>query len=168
MTVRMLILAIAALVAGNALAQEPAKPQPFDASAYPAEVRKALRYANEECPAEEGGKVSFAPDTVRKLDLTGDGRDDYIVDFRDTACSQRASAYCGTGGCVMDILVTLPGGQVRRVFDGQVRSYEILPGKPARTIRFELHGGYCGGHGNPSCIKTQRITAKPFEFKMPQ
>lgn len=168
MIVRMLILAIAALVAGNALAQEPAKPQPFDASAYPAEVRKVLRYANEECPAEEGGKVSFAPDTVRKLDLTGDGRDDYIVDFRDTACSERASAYCGTGGCVMDILVTLPGGQVRRVFDGQVRSYEILPGKPARTIRFELHGGYCGSHGNPSCIKTQRITAKPFEFKMPQ
>src|SRR3974390_1005864 len=46
---------------------------------------------------------------------------------------------CGTGGCVMDILVTLPGGQVRRVFDGYVRNYEILAGKGPRTIRFELH-----------------------------
>jgi hypothetical protein len=30
-----------------------------------------------------------------------------------------------------------------------------------------LHGGYCGGHGSPSCIKEKGITATPFEFKMP-
>jgi hypothetical protein len=168
MTLRMLIPAIAVLAAANARAQEAARPPPFDANAYPAAVQKALHDADAECPAEEGGRVNFAADTVRKLDLTGDGRDDYIVDFRDTVCSTRASAYCGTGGCVLDILVTLPGGGVRRVFDGYVRSHEILPGKGARTIRFELHGGYCGGHGNPSCIKAHRITAKPFAFTMPQ
>jgi hypothetical protein len=54
------------------------------------------------------------------------------------------------------------------VFSGRVRRYEIMPGGGARTIRFELHGGYCGGHGNPSCIRMHLITARPFKFKMPE
>jgi hypothetical protein len=91
---------------------------------------------------QEGGAVTFAPDTLRKVDLTGDGRDDYIVDFRDT--------------------------RVRHVFDGHVRTYEILRRDGARTIRFALHGGYCGGHGNPSCIKEYRITARPVGFEVPR
>ena len=62
---------------------------------------------------------------MRRIDLTGDGREDYIVDFRDTKCGDRETTYCGTGGCVMNILVTLPDGSVRPVFDGRVRSYEI-------------------------------------------
>jgi len=64
--------------------------------------------------------------------------------------------------------VTLPNGKIRSVFSDRVRAYEILAGEVARIIRFELHGSYCGGHGNPSCIKEYRITAKPFEFKMPK
>ena len=64
--------------------------------------------------------------------------------------------------------MTLPNGKTRSVFSDRVRSYEILPGAGARTMRFGLHGSYCGGHGNPSCIKEHRITAKPFEFKMPK
>mgnify|MGYP007123233084 CR=1 FL=1 len=52
--------------------------------------------------------------------------------------------------------------------EARLRSYEILAGKGARTIRFELHCGYCGGHGNPSCVKQHRITTKPFAFRMPE
>lgn len=171
MTFRHLIIAVALLATCGAYAQEAAKPA-FNPADYPPEVQKALRYANEECAAGGGGEVTFEPDTVRKLDLNGDGRDDYVVDFKDTICKDRESAYCGTGGCVMDIFVTLPNGAVRQVFDGYVRNYEILP-KPAnagaaRTIRFELHGGYCGGHGSPSCFREKRITARPFAFRMPQ
>jgi hypothetical protein len=33
---------------------------------------------------------------------------------------------------------------------------------------FTLHGGYCVGHGNPSCLKTRRITSQPFKFTMPK
>jgi hypothetical protein len=31
-----------------------------------------------------------------------------------------------------------------------------------------LHGSYCGGHGNPSCYQTRKITAKPFRFVQPK
>ncbi len=79
----MLVIA-AALAAGSALAEEAAKPLPFDPGNYPPAVRMALGSANEECARQGGGAVTFAPDTVRKLDLTGDSLDDYIADFRDT------------------------------------------------------------------------------------
>jgi hypothetical protein len=169
MRLRYLIPLLLVSAVSRAMADESRAFNPAD---YPNEVQKALRYANEECTAQGGGAVAFAPDTVRKLDLTGGGRDDYIVDFRDTRCEGREAAYCGTGGCVMDILVTLPDGRVRAVFDGYVRNYELRPmaikrGAP-RVVRFELHGGYCGGHGSPSCFKEKAITATPFAFKMPQ
>ncbi|QOZ09491.1 hypothetical protein [Bradyrhizobium sp. CCBAU 51765] len=145
--------------------------KPFNPADYPPGVQKALRYANEECDAQEGGKVTFAPNTVRKIDLTGDGREDYIVDFQDTKCGDRETTYCGTGGCVMKILVTLPDGSVREVFDGYVRSYKIVapPMKrgAARTIRFDLHGSFCGGFGAQACWKAKAITATPFAFKQP-
>ena len=80
----------------------------------------------------------------------------------------REAVYCGTGGCDLYILVTYPSGGTRLVFGQHVREYEVLPGNGARTIRFGLHGGYCGGHGNPSCVKTHRITGQPFKFVMPQ
>ncbi|QOG17857.1 MULTISPECIES: hypothetical protein [Bradyrhizobium] len=164
---RYLILLLA-LFASTARADDA---KPFNPADYPPAVQKALHYANEECESQDGGVVTFASDTVRKVDLTGDGREDYIVDFRDAKCGDRETTYCGTGGCVMTILVTLPDGSVRPVFDGYIRSYKILapPIKrgAARTVRFDLHGSYCGGFGTQACVKERAITATPFAFKQP-
>lgn len=164
-----LFAAIIAVAAGAAHAQD-AKPA-FDESKFPREVRKALRYAHEECKRQGGTKVTFAPDTVRVLDLTGDGRDDYIVSLEDTTCEGRHAVYCGTGGCNLDILVTLPNEKIREVFSGRVRAYEILPGEGAKgpkTIRFDLHGSYCGTFGAAACPKEKKITERPFVFKEPK
>jgi len=145
--------------------------KPFNPSDYPPGVQTALRYANEECTSQDGGEVTFARDTVRRIDLTGDGRDDYIVDFSATKCGDRETTYCGTGGCVMKILVTLPDGGVREVFDGYVLRYRVIasPVKrgAARSIRFDLHGSFCGGFGPQACIKQKVISATPFVFKQP-
>jgi len=143
----------------------------FNPADYPPGVQKALRYANEECTSQDGGEVSFAPDTVRRIDLTGDGRDDYIVDFGETKCGDRETTYCGTGGCVIKILATLPDGNLREVFDGYVLRYKIMPPPAkrgaARTVRFDLHGSFCGGFGPQACVKQKTITATPFAFKQP-
>ena len=56
-------------------------------------------------------------------------------------------------------------GKYRSVFSNPVRTYDILPGRGARTIRFSMHGGYCDTYGAATCYKRKRITAKPFEFK---
>ena len=164
----LLALAMLALTAGNVAAQDAAKSPRFRAIDYPIDIRKALSYGPDECRRQGGGKVTFAPGTVRKIDLNGDGRDDYIISFAETECKGRLSVFCGTGGCSLDIYVTLPGGKQRMVFSDRVRAYEILPGEGARTIRFDLHGSYCGTYGAAECPKEQRITDKPFEFREPK
>ena len=140
-------------------------------SKYPPEVESSLEFARKECKEAEGTKTTFGEKTVRKIDLTGDGRADYIVSMDEAKCEGWESYFCGTGGCGLEILVALPNGKYVSVFDARVRSYKILPGKGAKSgnkrIQFELHGGYCGRSGVPSCYKTRRITTKPFQFKEP-
>jgi len=164
---RYLVLMLA-LFASAARADEA---RPFNPADYPPGVQKAVHFANEECDSQEGGAVTFAPETVRKIDLTGDGREDYIVDFQETKCGDRETTYCGTGGCVMKILVTLPDGSMREVFDGYVLRYKIMAPSvkrgAARTVRFDLHGSFCGGFGPQTCVKQKAITATPFAFKQP-
>ena len=159
-------LALVAATLTTMIASAPGEEAPaFDEKAYPPDVQAALQHAHKTCKDEEGVRVTFAADTVRKLDLTGDGRADYIVDFRDTHCEEREWVYCGTGGCELLILVALPNGRYRTVFSEVIRRYDILPGRGARRIRFDLHGGYCGLSGPSPCTRTRRITAKPFAFR---
>ena len=162
-------VAVLALAAGAAAAQEAAKLPPFKATDYPIDIRKALSYAPDECKRQGGArKAVFASDTVRKIDLTGDGVDDYIISYRNTECAGRMSVYCGTAGCGLEIHVTLPNGGQRMVFSDRVWTYEILPGEGARTLRFDMHGSYCGGSGASECKKEHKITSKPFEFVEPK
>jgi len=154
---RRAIVTVAALLAATAAS----------AADYPREVQAILDGAREQCRAAEGSGVDLGLDVVRKVDITGRG-DDYIVDLHDARCIGSAGAFCGTGGCDFVIVVRKRDGSFVKVFDDRVRGYEIVPGPPPRTIRFTLHGSYCGGHGNPSCIKTHRVTGRPFEFEQPK
>lgn len=153
------------LSAVAAAAQGAAKPAPFNENDYPVEIRETFTHAVKACKEADDGKVTFAADTVRKVDLTGDGREDYIVSLEDASCSTFESIFCGTGGCPLDIYVALKDGTYRNVFSNQVRAYKILPGRGARTIRFDMHGGYCDTYGAAECYKRRRITDKPFAFK---
>jgi hypothetical protein len=153
-------LALLLVTAGNAVAQDKPLP-PFKAADYPIAVRKTLSNAVLECRQADGGKVTFAPDTVRKVDFNGDGRDDYVVSLEDTKCSTFESIFCGTGGCGVDFLVTMPDGSVRSLFEATIHKYEIL-GTP-RKVRFWVHHGWCEGGGpGEACTKDIRITYKKF------
>jgi hypothetical protein len=164
--IRTLAPLAAALACATAAAQDTAKV--LDPHAYPPALQQSLQGLQNACRKAGGGDVSFAPDMVRALDLTGDGRTDYLIDLGDADCHDIAGFYCGTGGCELDIDVTLPNGGLRQIFSGPVLHYDILPGSGAKTIRFELHGAFCGLHGSQLCVKTHRITTKPFEFVVPQ
>jgi hypothetical protein len=142
-----------------------AAPEALKLDGLPRVVQQSLQSAGDECKKQEGSRVVFAPDTVRKLDLNGDGRDDYIVDFRDAKCEGFEWIYCGTGGCDLEIIVSRRRGGFRRVFSEHVRDYRILPGKGARTIRFSLHGGICGGFGPDECNKLRKISDRAFKFR---
>jgi hypothetical protein len=132
---------------------------------YPAAVNAAVADAKKYCE-DNGGKFAMKPSGIHKVELNGDKRDDYIVDFTDASCNGADGGLCGTGGCEIDIMVALPSGKYVTVFDAPVLTYEILPA--THSMRFQFHGGYCGEHGGGShCMKTRRITTKPFKYEMP-
>jgi hypothetical protein len=137
------------------------------AAQEPAGAKLALDVARQECRAKRGLRLTVEPEAIRSIDLTGDGRTDYIVTYDHVTCERRPEIFCGTGGCPLVIVVALPGGRFREVFRQQVLRYEIEPGDGARTIRLHLHGTYCGKTGPEPCFRLQHISAKPFRFKQP-
>ena len=133
----------------------------------PAGAKLAIDAARKACRQANGLRLTLKPEAVRSIDLTGDGRADYIVDFEHAECQRRENIFCGTGGCDLAIVVALPGGKFRQVFRQHVLRYTIEDGEGARTIRFDLHGVYCGKTGPEPCAKRQTITSKVFRFKEP-
>jgi hypothetical protein len=158
----LLAAVVVALSAGGADAR-PAAKRPFKLTDYPLEVRKTLSVGPSTCrEVEGGGKVGFAPDTVRKVDFNGDGRLDYIVNFEKTTCGgEKTGGFCGTGGCLVDFLVTMPNGKLRSVFVDQVLGYEILRRSP-RKVRFWIHHGNCPHRTDGACSRTIRIGYRTF------
>lgn len=146
----------------------PAYPQAPPRPSHPPEVAAELEDARRTCSDAEGKGVTFGKEAVRRLDLTGDGRDDYIVDLNDAECDGASSVYCGTGGCDFVIFVAKPDGTLTRVFAQRALRYDVLPDRGSRRIRFHLHGGFCGRAGAEGCIRTRRISDRPFAFREPQ
>ena len=132
---------------------------------YPSAIRDDLEQARKECADADDGKFTFEPGAVRKVDLTGNKRADYIVNFDEFKCSTFESIFCGTGGCQLIIYVTAKDGGLRRVFSGRVRAYWISKAAGPKTITFDLHGGFCGKAGADDCRKKKLITEKPFKFR---
>lgn len=64
-----------------------------------------------------------------------------------------------------NIYVTTKRGDLRRVFSGNVRLYQVSKAPGTKTITFHLHGGFCGKAGAEDCVQKNPITEKPFEFK---
>ena len=118
MMLKLIAVLGATVVLGLSAGDATAKSRPFKATDYPLEVRKTLSLGPVTCrEVEGGGKAAFATDTVRRVDFNGDGIKDYIVSFENTTCGgAKTGGFCGTGGCMVDFLVTLPNGRIRSVF----------------------------------------------------
>ena len=115
-----------------------------------------------------GFMLVVEPGAVSRHDLTGNRRADYIIDFTYVRCERLGSIFCGTGGCELSIVVALPRGKFREVFRQQVIRYEIEPSDGSmRTIRFDLHGTFCGKTGSEPCRERRRINGERFLFKQP-
>ena len=131
-------------------------------------AKAVIEATRKRCLKEGGHMLVLEPGAVSRHDLTGNGRADYIIDFNFIRCERLASPYCGTGGCELSIVVALPRGKFREVFHQQVIRYEIEPSDGSmRTIRFDLHGTFCGKTGPEPCRERRQINGERFVFKQP-
>ena len=129
----LLCLVLAALISSAAQAQEN----------LPADVAAAVEANRKECEGKFTTKKGF----VTRRDVNGDGEPDYILNYEHTQCDEFVTLFCGTGGCVVQVFVTLGDGKYAKVMD-----------RPAYTVKFarqnglpamiqDLHGGNCGRSG---------------------
>lgn len=150
------LLAVVAAVAAASAAAAP----------LPPEVKAVLDEKAAECREAEGrGLRGDGLPAVRRLDLNGDGRPDYIVDLDKAPCVGIESLFCGTGGCTLVILASRPDGTLAKVLERNVHRYRVLGGKGPRRIRFDLHGSLCGKFGPEPCTKTRTITGEAISLE---
>lgn len=130
-------------------------------------AKAVVEAARQTCLKANGHVLVLEPGAVSRHDLTGNGRADFIIDLTHVRCERLGNIFCGTGGCELSIVVALPRGKFREVFRQQVIRYEIEPGGSMRTIRFDLHGTFCGKAGPEPCTQRRLINGERFGFRAP-
>lgn len=95
-----LIVAIAAglLMAQAARAQE-----------LPPAVQAERDQAAQDC-SDAGGRMTTRPGYIRTADFNGDGIPDFVLDQNQLVCRGAESTFCGTGGCAIEVFISVPGG----------------------------------------------------------
>jgi hypothetical protein len=104
------------------------------------------------CSDFENGTITVGPDVVQSVELTGDDAPETIIDYKGISCSTMASAWGGTGGTTLSVLIDgqrfdhLAYGWTVVDFDGPV-------------LLLSQHGVNCGGTGSDRCIQALVWTA---------
>ena len=109
-------------------------------------VDTILTAAKSLCERLDSGR--FDPgDSVQRLDLTGNGSPDSIVDESRFSCSSARSLYCGSGGCQLHAVVG------DRSWSFQAEGWRVIEwgGRPILLIMRD--GGWCGGAGTQTCYE---------------
>ncbi len=89
------------------------------------------------------GDVSSLPTSLFSLDMNGDGRLDYVVNFENFDCETVPSPYCGTGGCLHEIWLSDRNGWKLALspYANLIAGVDMIGGKPA--LRLLVHHRYC-------------------------
>jgi hypothetical protein len=98
------------------------------------------------CASFENGTFD-AGDAVQSVDLNGDGELDLVVDESGFSCSSMASAYCGTGGCMLHAIID------DRSWSFQAESWRIIEWDSRPILLIARDGGWCGGAGSQICFE---------------
>jgi hypothetical protein len=136
------------------------------ATQWPKEVQAIFEEYKTQCQ-QAGGK--FVPDRAnfaRQIEVTGDGKPDWVVEQSAFACKvsqaqmdagnvpDTGSGFCGTAGCQIIILGSGRKG-LAPIFEGLLRNVTPVDlGGGRKGIETSVHGTACGGAGAEVCIET--------------
>lgn len=112
---------------------------------------------------EFGGKARFAaagptePPFETRIDLNGDGVEDYILDYQGLSCDSAKDEFinpgmCGSAGCLIAIFISGPRGYAA-VPAGTVQAWRLVRTAQPPRMRVELHGDACGRIGADTCFQ---------------
>lgn len=118
----------------------------------PAAVEAAIAESRKAC---EPDKLELLPGFIKRQDVNGDGVPDYWLDYEEVRCGDAATFFCGTGGCVQQIIASMKDGTFKLVYDENAHRirFAVRKGKPIMML--DLHGSACGKVGAAPCAKTR-------------
>jgi len=137
------------------------------ASGVPVGVKATLKDARESC--SRLGGLQLSEGAVRKVDLTGDGRSDYIVDERGFGCSKFLSTFQGTAGGQLKLFLARQRSATPAFLSYQ-RHYKIIRRDRKNALLLFLHGGpHCGTRsGAEECVRHVWWNGKTFVADKPR
>ncbi len=127
----------------------------------PDPLRAVLSERVTDCEGFESGTLELEADAIQRVDLTGNGEDDWVLDEFHLRCSSAASMYCGTGGCGLNLLVD--GVVTSRLSKG----WDVTDLGPLRTVLIQIHGSACGGTNVNACVEAMVWDATEGRFFSP-
>ena len=140
-----------AFALANLVSQPDAQAQDMSAQAT-----KIIEEARQDCSSFENGKLTLSDKVINKVDVTGDGKADEIIDFSGISCSSAASLYCGTGGCSLEVIAD---GKSTRFLTKDWNVF-VWDGQP--ILMLIVHGSECGGNNLRRCYRATVWTEQGF------
>jgi hypothetical protein len=67
-------------------------------------ANQVIETARKACALEKG-TFNASSEAIKNVDLNADGKPDEIIDEGKFSCSTASSLYCGTGGCMLHLIV---------------------------------------------------------------
>lgn len=108
-----------------------------------------IEEAREICRSFDNGVLETGSGAISRVDLTGNGKPDEIVDHGEFSCSTAASLFCGTGGCSM---TAIADGQP---FEFLTKAWKVAVWDGQPILLLVVHGSECGGDNLRRCYRAE-------------
>ena len=109
-------------------------------------VEDVLAEAKADCASFDNGVLTVSPTAVHQIELTGDSTPETLVDWAGFDCSTMASAWGGTGGSLLTVLI-----------NGQRSDHMALGWTLVQlngpVLLLALHGSECNATGSQPCAE---------------
>lgn len=112
----------------------------------PTVLQEKIDQAEATCAEFDNGRFALEWGSIARVDLDGDGREDWVLNESKFACSTAASIYSGTGGTMSHFLVE---GQVNSLLN---RGWDVATIGGQRVLLADVHGSNCGGINPTPCM----------------
>ena len=129
------VLAMLVFSAGSAIAVSP-------------EAQQLIDRAAADCQSFENGEFDQG-DAVTEIELRSQfgTANAELVDESQYACSSAASLYCGSGGCMLNLVIN------GETMAWQATGWRLIDWGPDRILLIGRDGGWCGGAGAEVCYE---------------
>lgn len=112
------------------------------------QAKQLIDRAAADCQSFENGEFD-AGNAVSAIELSSQfgAVEAELIDESQFACSSAASLYCGTGGCMLNLV--LDG----KISAWQATGWKLIEWGPDRILLIGRDGGWCGGAGAEVCYE---------------